>query len=223
MAIALPIGTNDQILGTGFVAGYQKGICAVVTALHVLGGRNDLFLFVPPHGGDVSKFQIYPQTEIQIHKAVLAITEPLLDLAVLLIEGASAMSTPGFIKRPEDVSVGEEMLVVGYPLSVLGSVLETVEPCTVSALGIRLLQGGMGRPEYILSRPTHSGSSGSPVIRRRDGVVAGVVRGCLASPSSLSIGNIPLGTDTNVTYAVSSHVIPALIESAFKRGVVTDA
>ena len=74
------------------------------------------------------------------------------------------------------------------------------------------------RREVILSAQTYSGSSGSPVLRRSDGRVCSVVRGCLAPPSGLSIGNMPLGTDSNITYATSAHIIPNLMSEELNNG-----
>jgi Trypsin-like peptidase domain len=149
----------------------------------------------------------------------LKLIEPLLDLAVMLLPktpDVNVPSFPSFVKNVNEIKTGEEVLVVGYPFSPLGSILETVQICNVSALGIRQM-GVSGRRELILSAQTYTGSSGSPVLRRTDGKVCGIIRGCLAPPGLLSIGNLPLGTDTNITYATSSQFIPSLIKNALEN------
>ena len=82
------------------------------------------------------------------------------------------------------------------------------------------MPNGISRFEFIISHQTHPGSSGSPLIRKSDGVVCGIVRGCLAPPGVISIGNMPIGTDTNVTYVTSAHIVPQLIKKAFDIGEI---
>jgi len=218
MAIAVPVAINERLVGTGFIAGRRSESLAVVTALHLLGNGQEFRIGLPPHGGDVSKPQNYPIQSVRALEAELALVEPLLDIAVMLVKSGIQAPIPKFISTPNEIRVGEEVLVVGYPFAPIGSFLETVEPCFISAIGNRVLASGIIRPEFIISHQTHPGSSGSPVIRRRDGVLCGIVRGCLAPPGVIFIGNLPLGTDTNITYTTSAHFIPSLVERAFEIG-----
>lgn len=216
MAIALPVGVEDKLVGTGFCAGMRGTTLAVVTALHLVGDGQKFRIAIPPHNGDLSIAQVYPLQSVPAVEARLVLVEPLWDLAILLVSGANISApVPRYIASPAEVHVGEEVLVVGYPFAALGSFLETVEPCHISAVGNRMLANKVSRYEFIVSHQTYLGSSGAPVIRRSDGAVCGVIRGCLAPPGMISIGNMPLGTDSNVTYATSAHVLPSLIEEAF--------
>ncbi len=113
----------------------------------------------------------------------------------------------------DDMRVGKQMLIVGYPFGPLGSYLQTAEQCSVSALGKRLFLGVIPVYELIVAHYTHSGSSGSPLVSMNDGLVCGMVRGCLAPPERLAIGNLPLGTESSVTYAVSSDSIQRALNS----------
>lgn len=223
MAIAVPVGISDRLVGTGFIAGIQGHTVAVVTALHLLGNGQDFRIGLPPHRGDLAVPQKYPLLNMAALRAHLAIAEPLLDIAILLVtEGGLQAPVPRYISTPSEVAVGDDVLIIGYPFAVMGSFLETVEPCSISAIGNRLLANNATRYEFILAHQTHSGSSGSPVVRKSDGTVCGIIRGCLAPPGVLSIGNMPIGTDTNVTYATSAHVIPTLISEAFATGVLDE-
>ncbi len=216
MAIAVPIGVEGRLVGTGFIAGAKGDQLAVVTALHLLGHGQEFIIGLPPHGGDVSRPQRYPLQGIDARQAALVLVEPLLDVAIFLLQGVQS-PVPRFISNPTEIRVGEEVLIVGYPYAVIGSFLETVEPCYISAIGHRII-GDTIRNEFILSHQTYPGSSGSPVIRKTDGTVCGIVRGCLAPPGMIVVGNLPLGTDSNITYSTSAHLIPGLIEQAFKIG-----
>ena len=86
MAITLPISINKKVVGTCFVAGANEKYTALITALHLIDTGNDIFIGLPPHGGDISKPQLYPLTNIPAIDAKLGITEPLLDLAIVLVD-----------------------------------------------------------------------------------------------------------------------------------------
>lgn len=217
MAIAIPICIKERLVGTGFIAGAKDETLIVVTTLHLLGNGYEFRVGLPPHLGDLSIPQKYPLQAISAFEAKLVLTEPMFDIAILTVKNSGIRAPiPRFISSHTEVQVGDEVLVVGYPFAAIGSFLETVEPCHVSAVGNRFLGTNINRYEYIITHQTHPGSSGSPVIRKSDGAVCGIVRGCLAPPGIVSIGNLPLGTDTNVTYATSAHIIPYLIADALK-------
>lgn len=220
MAIALPVAVNSKPTCTGFIAGYQDHIIAIITTLHAFGNGNEFAVGLPPHGGNVSLPQSYPLSNIQGIQSQLVICEPLLDLAILLAQhNGPPPPIPRYISHPNEISVGEEMLIVGYPYVILESFLETVEFCRVSALGNRLLHNEIHRHEFIVSHQAHLGSSGSPVIRKSDGVICGILRGSLAPPTLIAIGNIPIGGDSTITYATSAHVVPELLKDAFSIGI----
>lgn len=219
MAIAIPVGIKDKLVGTGFIAGAQDNVFAVVTALHSIGNGQEFRIGLPPHFGDLSVPQQYPLQTVPALAAKLVLVEPLLDIAILLLKEENLRAPiPRFITSQKELRVGEDVLIVGYPFATIGSFLETAEPCNISAIGNRVMPIGGNRYEFIVSHQTYIGSSGSPVIRKSDGAVCGIVRGCLAPPGVISIGNLPLGTDSNVTYATSAHVIPELIQEAFLIG-----
>lgn len=219
MAIAILVGIKDKLVGTGFIAGVRDNVFAVVTALHSVGNGQEFQIVLPPHFGDLSVPQQYPIQTAAALPAKFVLAEPLLDIAIFLVtEGNLRAPIPRFITSQNELKLGEDVLIVGYPFAVIGSFLETAELCNISALGNRILPTGGSRHEFIVSHQTYIGSSGSPVIRKSDGIVCGIVRGCLAPPGVISIGNLPLGTDSNVTYATSAHVIPQLIDEAFSIG-----
>lgn len=219
MAIALPFAVDTRLAGTCFVAGLRERRIVVATALHLVGSGTEFAIGLPPHGGDISLAQRYPIDQVQAIKVELALADPILDIALLTTElgdDAQVPPVPAFISSPSEIAVGEEVFVVGYPWAILGSFLETAHLCHVSAKGRRSTAGVGARDEVVLSVHAHPGSSGSPVVRRRDGKIAAVLRGSLAPPSMVSVGNIPIGTDSTVTFATVAHQLPALISSVLK-------
>ena len=74
--------------------------------------------------------------------------------------------------------------------------------------------GNIKIEEFVISHQTYSGSSGSPVIRLSDGIICGMVRGCLALPEVISVGNMPLGADSNITFVINSVIFEEAINQA---------
>ena len=79
---------------------------------------------------------------------------------------------------------------------------------------LRQLAPGISVNELVLAHTSHPGSSGSAVVGKSDGVLYGIVRGTLAPPEVMKIGDIPIATDTSVTFASSAHYLQELIRVA---------
>lgn len=221
MTIALPIGTQDQILGTAVIASYEAQRLVVVTSLHILGSGKEPMLVIPLHGGDCSQVQVYPIfANLPAWRLKIAATDPSRDLAFLIAEDVNVqtITLPKFITSADDVKVGEQMVVLAYPFGPIGSVLETWTPCYVSGLGQREFVPGIGVREQILTYQAHPGSSGGAVIRLSDGRLCGIIRGNLAPPSALMMaGGIPIGTDSSVTFATSADIIPGVVQQILSK------
>lgn len=215
MAIALPIAVDEKLVGTCFIASHYKNRIIFLSTLHHLGYGLNFKVCIPPHGGDISVPQQYPLNGCNAIEVDLIYSDPINDIAVLIskTEEQSTLCRP-FLKRASDINIGDDLLMVGYPYVGLNSLLETAEKTHISALGQRLFMGNIKIEEFVISHQTYSGSSGSPVIRLSDGVICGMVRGCLALPEAISIGNMPLGTDSNITFVINSAIFEEVINQA---------
>jgi S1-C subfamily serine protease len=224
VAIALPLAVDSEPVGTCFPIASRDGMVAFVTTLHQLGKGGSVQVGIPPHQGDLSNQQPYPIRDISALESQVVLTEPFLDLGIL-VSRAPGLSFPStkLSGKVLQMNVGEEVIVIGYPYTPMGSYLETAQRCHISALGSRLSPGGNSRPELVLSVQVHPGSSGSPVVRHSDGTVCGVVRGSLAPPSPIKMGGIPLGSDSSVTYAIGVDRLQDLIDDAFEmKSLISD-
>jgi len=215
MAIVLPLASEDKLVSSIVLIGQKDGLPIFVTTLHQIGISKNFKIGIPPHGGNISMTQKYPLQEIQAIDVDLVKVDPVFDLAFFIgkskdVRGAAY---PKIHTNFNELSIGEELVVVGYPYSTLGSFLETAQLTNISAKGERLFLGKLEIPEIIISHQTLQGSSGSAVIRRVDGTLCGIIRGTLAPPSVVSIGNIPLASDTNVTYVTYGSIISQHLKS----------
>jgi S1-C subfamily serine protease len=218
--LVVPIATPTQVLGSGFVAAWKPDKLVVVTCLHILGDKSsNVGIVIPPNGGDCSRVQLYPISgSLPLLNARVVMVDPSTDLVFLVADWKERIDSPMFIDSPDDVHVGDEVVVITYPFAgdVGGYFLATWTPCHITALGRRDFVPNIGVREQILTYQAHPGSSGGPVVRRSDGRICGVLRGNLAPPASILIGGVAVGADSSVTFATSAEVIPQIIEHIFQ-------
>ncbi|GAA2562569.1 MarP family serine protease [Pseudonocardia hydrocarbonoxydans] len=150
--------------GTGFVIG--DGL--VMTNAHVVAGTDDVGVEVAGRRGPVEL------------SGEVVLYDPAVDIAVLRIPELDA---PALQFRPEPAQVGEDAIILGYPLD---------GPFTASAAKVRqeiTLNGPdiydestVSRNVYTVRAVVRSGNSGGPMIDR-DGQVIGVVFGAALDDS----------------------------------------
>jgi len=215
MTIALPLLVDDDPSSTCFVAGSAGGRLLLVTSLHQLGTAKKFAAAIPPHGGDISVRQVYPLQRVPYVELGLLLCDHVLDLAVLVTKDPLIPPPrPRFLGSGLSPAIGEDMFVIGYPFAPIGSFPETMTSTTISSLGIRAVSGVPYVKEFTVNVLAHIGLSGSPVIRKSDGVVCGVLRGCISPPAMMMTGSIPLGNDSTIAVCVVSDYIPSLISQA---------
>jgi len=213
MTIVLPLAANERLVGSAVLIATEGDKPIFATALHLLGESKDLRIAVPPHAGNLSLPQPYPVQQTPAVPMVVVATDPFADLALMAgtesVSGSFAI--PRIATTPRAISVGTEIVVLGYPFAPLGSFLETWTPGYITAHAQRQLAPGISVDEFVLSNVSHPGSSGSAVVGKSDGVLYGILRGALAPPEVLKIGDIPIATDTSVTFASSAHLLGELL------------
>ncbi|MDF5757024.1 trypsin-like peptidase domain-containing protein, partial [Spongiactinospora sp. TRM90649] len=105
------------------------------------------------------------------------------DLAVLAVDGTTGL-TPAVLGRSADVAVGDQVLAVGSPLGLSGTVTSGI----VSAVDRRVPFGAGGETTAVQTDASiNPGNSGGPLVNAR-GEVIGVNTAILSSRSGGSIG-----------------------------------
>jgi|GEM_PF-5426218 len=209
MAIVLPLAANGILISSAVLVAFKDGYPIFVSTLHQIGNKSNFQIVIPPHNGQVTATQVYPIVgDIPALDVDLIKSDPIYDLSFFKGRTTELQAPiPNILANFNDVNVGEEMLILGYPYSTLGSTLETTEISHISAKGRRLFMNRISIDELIISHQTLQGSSGSAVIRRSDGILCGIIRGSLTPPNVISIGDIPIASDSSVTYCTFSSVI----------------
>ncbi|MEV4177916.1 trypsin-like peptidase domain-containing protein, partial [Nonomuraea sp. NPDC049709] len=106
------------------------------------------------------------------------------DLAVLEVDYPREL-TPATLGRSSDLSVGDQVLAIGSPLGLSGTVTAGI----VSALDREVRLGGSGRTAVQTDASINPGNSGGPLVNAR-GEVVGVNTAIAASRGG---GNIGIG------------------------------
>jgi len=190
------------------------------SALHLFGGGRALGIAVPPHEGNVGRPQVYPVLQAPILSTQILAADPFADLAVLVSDPQPHIAIPQAPKiaaAPGNLSVGSEVVVLGYPFAPIGSLLETWTPSVITALARRQLAPGVHTDELVLGLQSHPGMSGAAVVGKHDGILYGILRGTLAPPEVMKIGDIPVASDTSVTFATSAHLLHELLTAAIAQ------
>lgn len=180
-AALLGRAADAQSFGSGFAIGDGS---VIVTNYHVIKGCSDIRL---PDVGAATVFKSDQKADL----ALLKVNKPL--------------STTLRLRTGRSIKLGEEIVVIGYPLRGLLSSPPAVTTGIVSSLaGLR-----DDRTKIQISAPIQPGNSGGPVLDRSGNVVGIVVSKLDAIKAALITGDIP----QNVNFAVHSSILSSLLDS----------
>ncbi len=126
------------------------------------------------------------------------------DLAIVKAHGLSAK--PGLLASDSDVSLGSEVMAVGFPLRGLLANRASVTTGVVSNLS-----GIANDARYLqITAPVQQGNSGGPLLNKAGRVVGIVVSKLDALTVAVATGDVP----QNVNFAVKSSIVRTFLESS---------
>jgi trypsin-like peptidase len=181
VAVSTSSFAETKSSGSGFAIGDGSSI---VTDYHVVKSCSTINV---PDIGSASVVKSDP-------KADLAILKPSKPLPIGLR-----------FRSGHPVKLGEEIVVIGFPLRGLLSSGPTVTTGIVSSLaGI-----GGDRTQMQISAPVQPGNSGGPVLDKSGNVVGVVVSKLDAIRAAILTGDIP----QNVNFAIQSSILTSVLDS----------
>ncbi len=138
------------------------------------------------------------------YNASVLISDPSVDLAILLVEGIQPNTYRWLRINDRQAAIGEEVFTIGFPNPTTLGFSPKFSNGTISSLrGIR-----DDPRQYQISVPVQPGNSGGPLVNSR-GIVTGVIVGRLSDWFALyQTGMLP----QNVNYAVKSTRLVALLQ-----------
>ncbi|GAA3016192.1 S1C family serine protease [Streptosporangium longisporum] len=127
--------------------------------------------------------------------AVVVGTDEAYDLAVLRVDDARGL-TAAVLGRSADLAVGDQVLAVGSPLGLAGTVTGGI----VSALDRQVRLGGRGQTALQTDASINPGNSGGPLVNARGEVIG--INTAIATLSRRGTGSIGIGFAIPIDRAV---------------------
>jgi hypothetical protein len=216
MALVFPVAARDQLVGSAVLVAQHGNNLLFCTALHIIGEFDDVRIAVPPHQGNCALPQTYPVFQTPALSAHVVASNPFADVVILAAEAQTGPNTPlpRIASAPGQISVGSDVIVLGYPFASVGSFLQTWNPGSVVALARRQVLEGVTVDEMVLSIRDQPGLAGAAVIGRHDGVIHGILRGAFSPPEVMRVAHIPIVNDLSVTIATSGYYLHDMLRTA---------
>lgn len=192
-----------QLSGTAFALN-KPGFIA--TASHVVGTDDTGLVLAFKKLSSLNDYQDTSDNSIQMMPVKLHALDPFHDLAVLKADtdGRSNIIIGGADQTP----VGTALSSFGFPHADHGRMVLTQQDTEIGAR-VLIAAGGIKAKHIVLNTQARPGQSGSPVFRRTDGLLIGVLVGSYAPEGGggISLGGVDPHTLHQTTHAVSSEYL----------------
>ncbi len=192
-----------QLLGTAFALN-KPGFIA--TASHVVGTDDTGLVLAFKKLSSLNDYQDTSENSIQTLPVKLHALDPFHDLAVLKADtdGKSNIIIGGTDQTP----VGTAISSFGFPHADHGRMVLTQQDMEIGAR-VLIAAGGIKAKHLVLNTQARPGQSGSPVFRRSDGLLIGVLVGSYApgGGGGISLAGVDPHTLHQTTHAVSSEYL----------------
>lgn len=196
------------LLGTSF---FIDKIGLVATAAHVVENNDEDLVIVKNRVNSLQHYQDTSLNRINYIKAKIKEINPVHDVCIL--ETEEPIHSTFKIGSTDDVSVGENISLFGYPHCDHGRMVLTQQNSSVGAK-IYIDSYGIKMKNIILNIQSRPGQSGSPIIIPDKKIITGVLIGSYAPDTSggISLGGIDPQTLHQTTHAISAEYIKEMLE-----------
>ncbi|UFK93464.1 S1 family peptidase [Providencia rettgeri] len=197
-----------SFLGTGFLVGEDK----VITARHVIKGYTSGIVISPV---DFDDYNTYQDTELNLYHCLnveIVEDDPIKDLCVMKIIGNISLLSPLNLTSADEINVGDEVGVIGYPHCNENRKVVTFQTAKIGAK-VLLSSSGIKCKHLILNLQSRPGQSGSLVFNLKNNYVIGVLIGAYADDSmgTVLVGSINPADLHQTTYVVSAEYIKDML------------
>lgn len=207
-AVGRVMPSGVQILGSAFLASKSGHF---VTAQHVVGESDTGLVIIMPRHTNINDYQDSSNRNISHAEAVIESIDKTKDIAIL--------RTPGFtyskaldLGSVDEVKVGGEVIIVGYPHCVDGRLIATVQNATVGAK-VLLTSAGQKLKHAIANIQARPGQSGSLVYCSEAKKVVGMLVGTYIpeSQTMISLLGINPAELNQTTHIISAEYMSKMI------------
>ncbi len=194
--------SHVEMLGTAFMISKDG---SYATSRHVVGDNPHGLVILKPHIQRVDEYQDVSDIRCQPVNAIVLEIDPIKDLAILKADVYFEGIVPA-IGSLDDVPVGEELGIFGYPHCTEGRRVLTFQSTVVGAK-ILLESSSIKSKHAVLNIQSRPGQSGSMVFSPRLQKVIGLLVGTYAPHSGISIGGINPAELNQTTHIISAEYI----------------
>lgn len=195
-----------SMLGTGFLISNDGKI---VTSRHVVGDNEEGLVVLLPDIVNMNEYQDTTNTKCSYRIATILESDPFRDLVILQIPLDANENFPpigGF----DEVSVGEQVGIFGFPHCVEGRRVLTYQQAMVGAK-VLLESQGIKSKHAVINTQTRPGQSGSLIFSIRTKKIVGILVGAFAPTSGVIISGINPRELHQTTHCVSAEYIKNMI------------
>lgn len=192
-----------QLAGTAFSLN-KSGFIA--TASHVVGTDDTGLVLAFKKLSSLNDYQDTSDNSIQTMPVKLHALDPFHDLAVLKAD--NDVKSNIIIGGADQTPVGAAISSFGFPHADHGRMVLTRQDTEIGAR-VLIAAGGIKAKHLVLNTQARPGQSGSPVFRRSDGLLIGILVGSYApgGGGGISLAGVDPHTLHQTTHAVSSEYL----------------
>lgn len=200
---------NIQMLGTGFlISGGQY----VVAPRHVVGDSDDGLVVILP---SISSFNEYQDTTVNscsYTDVFIKHSDPFRDIVILSFKAPiiNGICPTIAIGGTDDISVGDEVYILGFPHCVEGRRVLTMQTALIGAK-ILLNCSGVKAKYCVINTQTRPGQSGSMIYSKKLNKIIGILIGAFSTYSGISLGGINPRELHQTTQCISAEYISKMI------------
>ena len=203
---------NIHMLGTGF---FISNTGLIATSRHVVGNNDNNLVVILSNIDSLDNYQDTTDNRCRYIRAKIIDIDPFRDIAILKIDIIDLIYISIFINLPtiggfDDVHVGEEVIILGYPHCVEGRRVLTYQRAVIGAK-VMLESEGIKSKHAVINTQTRPGQSGSLVFSKDKQMIVGMLIGAFAPNSCISLGGINPRELHQTTYCISSEYIKDMI------------
>ena len=196
-----------EMLGTGFLVANGKFI---VVPRHVVGDDDKNLAIIIPSINSTNEYQDTTINSCSFADVVIKHSDPFRDIVLLQLKDQSITFTTPSIGSIDDVSVGDDILIFGFPHCVEGRRVLTMQKAMVGAK-ILLNSSGVKSKFCVINTQTRPGQSGSIIYSPTQNKIIAILIGAFVSSSGISLGGINPRELHQTTQCLSAEYIKNMI------------
>lgn len=200
-------GQGIEMLGTGFLVANGK---FVAVPRHVVGDDDKDLVIILPSLRSINGYQDTTINSCSFANVIIKHSDPFRDIVILQLKDQNVTFPTPSIGSVDDVSVGDDILIFGFPHCVEGRRVLTIQKAMIGAK-ILLNSSGVKSKFCVINTQTRPGQSGSVIYSPSQNKIIAILIGAFVSSSGISLGGINPRELHQTTQCLSAEYIKNMI------------